>query len=168
MSHVAVEKVNEKKGGAASLLDEIKALSDRIRQRAYEIFQGRGGGDGFAANDWAAAERDLFRIPESELIEQDGKFKVEVSAPGFDPADVRVTALPDALIVRASSTHKHEGSEGDVCFCEFGQKALFRRFDLREPINVDKVNANLDQGVLHLTASKAKPVAAKEEKAVAA
>lgn len=168
MSHVAVEKADGKKGGAAPILDEIKKLSDQIRQRAFEIFEGRGGGDGLAADDWAAAERALFRIPDSELIEQEGKFEIEVSAPGFEPADVQVTALPDALIVKAISTHKHDKTEGDVRFCEFGQKTLFRRFDLAEPINVDKVTANLDKGVLHLTALKVKPVAATGQKAVAA
>jgi HSP20 family molecular chaperone IbpA len=31
---------------------------------------------------------------------------------------------------------------------------MFRRFDLPEPINVDKVTANLDKGVLQLIALK--------------
>jgi hypothetical protein len=31
------------------------------------------------------------------------------------------------------------------------------RFDLPEPINVDKVTANLDKGVFHVTAMKSKP-----------
>lgn len=165
---VAVEKLDEKKAGAASILDEIKKLSEQIRKRAFEIFEGRGGGDGFATNDWAAAERDLFRIPESELIEQEGKFEVEVSAPGFDAGEVKVTALPDALIVKATSTHKHDKTEGEVHFCEFGEKTLFRRFDLPTPINVNKVTANLDKGVLHLTAFKEKPVGVTEQKAAAA
>jgi HSP20 family molecular chaperone IbpA len=43
-----------------------------------------------------------------------------------------------------------------VYFCEFGQKTLFRRFDLPEGINTDKVTANLDKGILQLTATKAR------------
>jgi HSP20 family protein len=168
MSQVAVEKVNGNKAVTASILDELKKLSDQIRQRAFEIFESRGGGDGFANNDWAAAERDLFRIPESELVEQEGKFEVEVIAPGFEPAEVHVTALPDALIVKASSTHKHDERKEDVRFCEFDQKTLYRRFDLPASIDVEKVTANLDKGVLHLTALKAKEVPAKQPKAVAA
>ena len=107
-------------------------------------------------DDWLNAERDLFRIPEAELIEREGKFEVRVSAPGFNPGDVQITVLPDALIVKASSTHTHDESEGNVQFCEFGQKTLFRRFNLAEPIDLDKVTADLDKGVLHLTAPKAK------------
>jgi HSP20 family protein len=156
MSQVAIEKVDGNKAAASSILDEVKTLSERIRQRAFEIFENRGGGDGLAVNDWLNAERDLFRIPESELVEKSGNYEARVSAPGFEPGDVHVTVLPDALIVKASSTHKHDVGEGDVRFCEFDRKTLFRRFDLPEPINVDRVTANLEKGVLQLTALKSK------------
>ena len=44
MSQVAIEKFDEKKAGADSVLEELKTLSERIRQRAFEIFERRGGG----------------------------------------------------------------------------------------------------------------------------
>jgi HSP20 family molecular chaperone IbpA len=166
MSHVAIEKVDEKKVGTASIFQEISALSEQIRKRAFEIFEGHKGGEGFATEDWLNAERDLLCSCESELVEQDGKFEVRMNAPGFEPAEVKVTALPDALIVSASSSHTHENKEGNVRFCEFGQKTLFRRFDLPESINLDKVTADLNKGVLHLTAVKAKQEAV--PKAIAA
>lgn len=167
MSQVAVEKVDEKKIGTASIFEEIKALSERIRERAYEIFEGHGG-DGFDKQDWLNAEKDLLCACESDLVEKDGKFEVRMNAPGFDPGEVKVTALPDALIVRAASSHTHEENEGDVRFCEFGQKTLFRRFDLPESINLDKVTADLSKGVLHLTAVKAKQELAAKVKSIAA
>jgi HSP20 family molecular chaperone IbpA len=154
MPQVAIEKVDEKKAAGSSVFNEMKTLSDRIRQRAFELFERRGAGDGSAVDDWLLAERDLFRLPESELIERDGKFEARVSAPGIDADDVTVTALPNALIVKGSSTHKHERTDGDIRFCEFDQRTIFRRFDLPEPINVDKVTANLDKGVLQLIALK--------------
>src|SRR6185437_9962474 len=87
-------------------------------------------------------------------MERDGKFVARISAPGIEPSDVTVTALPDALIVKGSTSHTHEHNDGDVRFCEFDQRTIFRRFDLPEPINVDQVTANLDKGVLQLTARK--------------
>jgi HSP20 family molecular chaperone IbpA len=154
MPQVAIEKLDEKNAADTSVVDEMKTLAERIRQRAFEIFEHRGAAHGSAVNDWLTAERDLFRIPESELMERDGKFVARVSAPGFDPSDVTVTALPDALIVKGSAVHKHEQTDGDVRFCEFDQRTLFRRFDLPERINVDQVTANLDKGMLQLTARK--------------
>jgi HSP20 family molecular chaperone IbpA len=85
----------------------VRALTDRIRDRAFEIFQGHNGGQGFATEDWLKAERDLLCACESELVEQDGE--VRMNAPGFEAGDVKVTALPDALIVKAASTHAHMG-----------------------------------------------------------
>jgi Protein of unknown function (DUF2934) len=32
---------------------------DRIEQRAYELYQARGGGEGGAMDDWLDAEREL-------------------------------------------------------------------------------------------------------------
>lgn len=168
MSQVAIEKVDEKKTGTASVFEEIKALSERICDRAFEIFEGRGTGDGFEKQDWFSAERDLLCASDSDLVEQGGNFEVRMNAPGFEPGEVQVTALPDALIVRASSTHTHEKNEGKVRFCEFGRKTLFRRFDLPEPINLDKVTADLSKGVLHLTAAKARQEAASNVKSIAA
>jgi len=168
MSHIAIDKVDEKKLGTASIFQEIEALYGRIRHRAFEIFEGHKGGEGFATEDWLNAERDLLCTCESELVEQDGKFEVQMNAPGFEPGEIKVTALPDALIVSASSSHTHENKEGSVRFCEFGQKTLFRRFDLPESINLDKVAADLNKGVLHLTASKAKQEAATKPRAIAA
>jgi len=158
MPQVAIEKVvDDKRAADSSVFRELKTLSERIRQHAFEIFESRGASDGSAMNDWLNAERDLFRVPEAELIERDSKFEARVSAPGIEPEDVRVTALPDALIVKGTSTHRHDKTEGDIRFCEFDQRTLFRRFDLPEPINVEKVTANLDKGVLQLTAAKARP-----------
>ena len=109
---------------------------------------------------------NLFRIPEAELVEEDGKFEAKVSAPGFAPGDIKVTVTPDAMIVRGKSTHQHEKTKGDVRFSEFNEKTLFRRIDLPEPIDPARVSADLDKGVLRLTAAKA--VSGKKVAAIAA
>jgi HSP20 family molecular chaperone IbpA len=167
MSHVAIEKVDEKKIGTASIFQEMNAVADRIRQRAFEIFEGHNSGEGSATEDWLNAERDLLYGCESDLVEKDGKYELQMNAPGFDPGEIKVTALPDALIVQGNSRHTHNRNDGDVHFCEFAQKTLFRRVDLPKTIDVDKVTADLDKGVLHLTVAKAKEATGKQ-KAIAA
>jgi hypothetical protein len=39
--------------------DESGPTPDQIAQRAYELYQARGGQDGYDVEDWLAAERDL-------------------------------------------------------------------------------------------------------------
>jgi HSP20 family protein len=138
-----------------SVIEDLKALTERIRERAYQLFERRGGTDGSALEDWLQAENDLLVIPGSDLVEADGKFELEVALPGFDAKDIEVTALPDALIVRASNIHEQEQTEGNVQSSEFGEKRLFQRFGLPTPIDVDNVTANLNRGLLTLVAPKA-------------
>lgn len=38
---------------------------DRVAQRAYELYQERGGGDGRDMDDWFSAERELSRRRET-------------------------------------------------------------------------------------------------------
>jgi HSP20 family molecular chaperone IbpA len=154
MANVAVEKVKESRPQSPVLVDKLEKMADRVRKRAYEIFQYRGT-DGQELENWLQAEHDLIFAPESEMVEKDGKFEIRVAAPGFQAAETNVTALPDAVIVSAESHHKHEEKDANVHFCEFGEKTLFRRLDLPVPIDVDKVTASLDKGMLRITAQKA-------------
>ena len=50
--------------------------------------------------------------------------------------------------------HKPEKDDEEVCFCDFGQRQLFRWLDLPAPINPDKVTASVDQGILQVIADK--------------
>jgi hypothetical protein len=50
MARIAIEKVAEEGEKTSSAVDEVKALQERTRQRAFELFEMRGGGDGLAVN----------------------------------------------------------------------------------------------------------------------
>ncbi len=153
MAHVAVEKINES-AQSPSLTNKLEALAERVRRRAYEIFERRGT-DGQATDDWLQAEHDLIFAAESEVVEKDGKIEIRVAAPGFKAAETHVTVLPHAVIVAAESSHKHEETNANVHLCEFGAKNLYRRLDLPNRINVDRVTASLDDGMLRITAQRA-------------
>lgn len=155
MAQVAVQTLGSNEVDSRSIIEAMDALMERIRLRAYELFQSRGAGDGSALDDWLKAEDSLLLTPESDLVESDDKFELQIAAPGFDANDIEVSALPDALIVSAENTHNHEKTEGNVRFCEFGEKSLFRRFDLPAPIDTNKVTASLQKGILKVTAPKA-------------
>jgi len=155
MANVSVEKCRESGALPETLLQRINAMADEIRQRAFNLFERRGRTMGGDVNDWLQAERELLWSPASELVENKNDFHARLALPGFDAKDLQVTATPDALVVQAASTHTHEGKEGDVRFCEFSDKAMFRRIDMPAEIDVDKVTASLEKGILEITAPKA-------------
>jgi len=153
MSQVIVEKVHGDGKESRSLFMRIGDLAER-RQRAFQIFQNRGSRDG---NDW----RTGCKLSASSFGPGGGSCGEgwEIRAPGAVPGlyakEVRVAALPDSLVVSAESMHRHEKAGSDVPFREFGGRSLFRRIDLLASINIDKVTANLHNGVLKLIAEKA-------------
>jgi len=159
MSKVTVQVQTET---TQTLMERMEALTDAIRKRALAIFQSHNGGNASDLDDWLQAERDLVWSPASELVNGEKEFVARIAAPGFEVKDVHVSALPNALIIEGDTTHTHESTNGNVCFCEFSEKSLFRRLDLPEAIDPDKVTASLDNGILQVTACKAtaKPMAA--------
>jgi len=155
MASITIRKHRESGTVPETLLREMSAIADEIRDRAFSLFERRGRTMGWDLDDWLQAEREVVWSPASELVENKEDFRARLALPGFDAKDLEVTATPNALVVRAESTHKHEGKEGDVRFCEFSGKKMFRRLDLPSEIDVDKVTASLDKGILEVTAPKA-------------
>jgi HSP20 family molecular chaperone IbpA len=154
MSKVAIEKINEPKRGESSLLAEMDRMTQAIRQRAFDHFLGRGGLFGKDLDDWLRAERELIWTPGAEMIQNDDEVSVRVQAPGLDPENIKITATPQTILIQAQVNHTHQHTDGNVCFCDLTEKML-RRVDLPEPINVDKVTATLDKGILNVVAPKA-------------
>jgi HSP20 family protein len=155
MSHVAIYKCKNSETTPQTLLKQVEAITDSIRERAFNLFQNRPGGNGSDVDDWLQAERDVVWSPASELVDDEKEFKARIALPGFDAKEIQVSAMPDALVVQADTTHTHEGKNGAVCFCEFSGKNLFRRIELPASIDVDKVTASVEKGILEVTAPKA-------------
>jgi len=155
MSNIAVEKCPDSGALPERLWQKINAITNEIRQQAFGFFERRGRTIGMDLDDWLQAEREVVWSPASELVENKDEFCARLALPGFDAKDLEVTATPNAVIVRGESTHTHEGKEGEVCFCEFSGKKLFRRVDLPSEIDVNKVTASLDKGMLEIDAPKA-------------
>jgi HSP20 family protein len=136
---------------------EAERMFEQIRRRAYELCSLRGFGEGRALDDWLAAEHE-FNWPATELIERDQEFVLSVALPGFEPADVALTATPRALIIqaRAKSERKDESKRGEarVHWSEFRSADACRRIEFARDIDVDKISATFKNGVLRIVARK--------------
>jgi HSP20 family protein len=161
MPNLTVQKV-QKKENAPTLFEAMETLFDDVRKRAFELFQQRGGLNGFDLDDWFRAEQDLAWKPESELVEKEKEFQMKVAVPGLEAKDIQISALPDAIVIQAEATHKEEKKEGKVHYSEFRNKNLFRRFEMPGGIDVEQVKASLDKGMLDITAPKRALPAAKK------
>lgn len=154
MAQIAVRKSKDSETLPQRLLEKAQDITEAIKQRAFDLFRSRDGRHGSDLNDWLQAEREMVWSPASELVEDEKAFRATIAVPGFDAKDIQVSALPDALVIEAEASHTHEEKNENVCFCEFSGKQLFRRLDLPAPVDVDKVTASLDKGILQVTAPK--------------
>jgi HSP20 family protein len=157
MASLTVEKLHDTERSDAPILREMRNLLDATQRRAFDLFNQRGAWPGADLDDWLRAEREIVWSPQAELVEDEKEIRIQVAAPGLEPKQIHVSALPESIIVKGEATHKHQGAEGSVQFCEFSEKALFRRFEFGDPIDVDHVTAALDNGILRIVAPKGKP-----------
>jgi len=158
MAEINVEKVPNVEDRSLPVFEELDRLADRIRVQAYDLFARRGASDGHALDDWLAAEREVC-WPSAELIERDKEFVLKVALAGFAPKEIDVTATPREIIVKAGHEQKSEPNEkedGKCRWSEFRSKEVFRRVLIPADVDVGKVSASLNNGLLEIVAPRAK------------
>jgi len=158
MADITVQKLSDSEKQTSLVFKEMESVLERIRARAFDIFSGRGFGEGHALDDWLAAEREIC-WPAAELAEQDKAYTLNIGLPGFEPADISVTATPHELIVHAKSRtetkKEEEAKKGQkVCWSEFRSDDVYRKVGLSEGIDPHSVSASLRNGLLKIVATK--------------
>jgi HSP20 family protein len=139
-----------------SIGDQLEQMHQRIAQRAYELFRGRGTlwGDTFA--DWFTAEREIAWRPPVELREKDGTLTIVAALAGVAPKDITVEITSQDLVIRAETRQTENKDVGQVHQSEFVSGKLFRSMHFPKPIDATKAKAEYENGLLTVTA----PVAA--------
>jgi len=70
-----------------------------------------------------------------------------------------VTATPIEVIVHAATKKEKSTQDVNVLWTEFGSNDVYRRFEVANPIDVDRVTAMLENGILRINAPEtAKPM----------
>lgn len=161
MAEPTIEKVRAEDDRSLPIFAEFEKLADQIRMEAFNLFSRRGASDGNALEDWLTAERQLC-WPAAELTERDGAFVLNVALAGFEPGELKVTATPRQIMVKASHEHKAASTakgEPKVRWTEFRSNDVFRRVELPRAIDVDKVAAKYQNGLLEIVAPQAQSAA---------
>ncbi len=156
MADIKVQKVlDPNKKSTLAVFKEMEQVFEQVRARAFELFSRRGFAEGHAIDDWLTAEREIC-WPASELSEQEQTYTLSVALPGFEAADITVTATAGQLIVHAKSKEAKKG--GGKVWSEFRSNDVYRQLDLPQLIDPQSVSASLHNGLLKIVATKsAKP-----------
>jgi len=97
---------------------------------------------------------ERFVTPVYEVKESNDAFGLELFVPGVAKDDVELSVDQGELSITARRRWKAPEGWTEV-FRESTDAAYRLRLDLSEAVNVDKINAELEQGVLRVTLPKA-------------
>ena len=109
-----------------------------------------------------------FNSPSTNIIENDNGYTIELAIPGVNKDDIDIRVDKDQLIVESkTSSEKTEGDE-DANFRrrEFNFSSFRRSFYMNDKLDVNKINAKYENGVLVLNIEKREEAKVKEPKKI--
>jgi HSP20 family protein len=105
-------------------------------------------------NEWF--DDSLFRgrtmnIPAVNITEHKNEFKVELAVPGMKKNDFKIDVDGNMLTISSEKEESNEEKEKRFTRKEYSYSSFSRSFTLPEEINLDKIEAKYEDGVLKLS-----------------
>lgn len=111
----------------------------------------------FFKPDWMGGmERMNMNVPAVNIKETDTSYVVELAAPGKRKEDFNIELEDNVLTIstEAKSENEEKDNEGKYTRREFSYSSFKRAFTLPDTVNDFEINANYENGVLHITLPK--------------
>ena len=93
-------------------------------------------------------------IPAVNFIETKEEFKLELAAPGLKKEDFKVKVDENVLTIKAETEFKKAESDDKIKRREFNYSKFIRTFTLPKNIELDKIDALYNNGILSISIPK--------------
>jgi HSP20 family protein len=103
----------------------------------------------FFGDDWLAPLKGV-NIPTTDVFTKDNQLVVEAHLPNFDQRDIDIQVDNNSLVIQAQRHEKEEDKDKKYVVRE-SSSSFYRRIQLPERADGDKVAAELKDGVLVVT-----------------
>jgi len=100
----------------------------------------------FFGDDWLSPLKGV-NIPTTDVYTKDNQLTVEAHLPNFSQDDVDIQVDNGALVIQAQKHEKEEDKDKKYVVRE-SSSSFYRRIQLPERANADKINAQLEDGIL--------------------
>ncbi len=137
------------------LFERVHEIKGLIARRAYELSEARGFTDGHELEDWLRAQSEILRGSPVDIRETETELTISVEVPGFRERDLEVRVEPRRLFISGKRQEAPERKQGKTVYSERLANQILFVLDLPAPIDPDKVNATLSDGVLEVKLLKA-------------
>lgn len=102
--------------------------------------------------------------PAMDMLERDGSYEVQAELPGFDLSGLDIKLSDGSLMIKGTKTYEHKEDDVDFHLRERQFGEFQRSLRLPQGINVDKIAARFENGVLSVTLPKTAEAKEKERK----
>ncbi len=139
--------------------EENSRSSSRIGLHSSKSFEemGRRLGDFFRGSNmynlWTFAETGTF-VPRVEVAEDEGSIRVDAELPGIDEKDIDITLTGDTLTIKGEKRVNLERSSEEFFCTERTYGTFSRKIQIPREVDLDRVEANYRNGVLHISLPK--------------
>ncbi|MBH1956905.1 Hsp20/alpha crystallin family protein [Candidatus Saccharibacteria bacterium] len=103
----------------------------------------------FLGDDWLTPFKGV-NVPTTDVYTKDNELRVEAHLPNFNQEDVDIQVNDGALTIQAERHEKEEDKSKKYVVRE-SSSSFYRRIQLPERANTDKIDAHLEDGVLSVT-----------------
>jgi len=104
---------------------------------------------------WRRLPTEMTWAPLIEMFEKEDKFMVRAELPGMKKEDIDVSLAGSTLIIKGERKVETEVKEEEYYCCERSYGSFFRSIALPSPVDVKKIEAGYEDGVLEVTLPKA-------------
>ena len=112
--------------------------------------------------DWQLPARFTYTGTPLDLYEADGKYVIEMAAPGFEPKEINVEISGGTVTVTGERFEKTERAEYKYHRREMRHGAFSRTITLPQDLDANAVVATIDKGILRVELTPVKPIAPKK------
>ncbi|MGA3213399.1 MAG: Hsp20 family protein [Terriglobales bacterium] len=138
-------------------LHRMRAASDALARRAFQLFERRGGQHGRDLEDWLRAESELLNPMPLEIKDDGSQLIVRADVPGLRDKDIEVRVAPHCLVISGERERVRETKRRASFYGEKDTDEVLRVLDFPEEINTSAVKATLRNGTLEVLMPKARP-----------
>jgi HSP20 family protein len=100
----------------------------------------------FFGDDWFTPLKGV-NIPTTDVYTADNELVVEAHLPNFEQSDVNINVDNGALVIQAEK-HEREEDKSKKYVVRESSSSFYRRIQLPDRADAEKIEANLDDGVL--------------------
>ena len=127
----------------------------RSMEEFFENFPPRRWMETFEPFGWTwPVDTDYERAFRLDVIDRDRELMVRAELPGVEKDDVEVTIAGDRLTIEAEREFEEEDERDDFYRHEMGYGKLMRTVVLPVEIDLEKIHAELTEGILTVTLPK--------------